>query len=196
MRMIPGGATRRGHHFPPTTPPLLALQNHRSTAAWTHAAARMASSAAVSLNRSSKVSMPGEASDRWLSRVGECSAVHNDKNRHSHRCLSRMGPQLSKQLSRLDTNPIDLLPPASDHRFLRPTSSATGLLARLCPWKDLHLRDSINRFHRGSQLTLHDADSLFAICITVDRSHAEKSSKGGDAEKENNSQRQNDRLRE
>lgn len=55
----------------------------------------MASSASVSLNRSSTVSMPGEASDRWLSRVGECSAVHNDKNRHSHRCLSRMGPQLS-----------------------------------------------------------------------------------------------------
>ena len=72
------------------------------------------------------------------------SAVHFDKNRHSYLGLSRTGPQLSNNFRFLNTHPVDLLPPASDLRLLRPTSSATGLLARLCPWKDLHLLDSIN----------------------------------------------------
>jgi len=46
-----------------------------------------------------------------------------------------------KQLSRLHTHPADSLPPASDLRLLRPTGSATGLVANLYPREDFHLLD-------------------------------------------------------
>ena len=79
-----------------------------------------------------------------------------------------MGPQ-RKQLSRLNTNPVDLLSPASDLHFLQPTGSATGLLAKRCPWKDLHLLDSINQFHRDSRSRIPIVTSLFttATCSSV-----------------------------
>ncbi len=68
------------------------------------------------------------------------------------------------QLSRLDTDPADLLHPVSDVRLLPPAGFATGLVASHCPWKDLHLLDNFNRFHRGRHpripavtgLTRHD----------------------------------------
>jgi len=74
------------------------------------------------------------------------------------------GTTTLEQLSRLNTDPVDSHPPASDLRLLRPTGSATGLVASLCPRKDSHLLDDINWFHRGSQpriptvtdLTRHD----------------------------------------
>jgi hypothetical protein len=65
-----------------------------------------------------------------------------------------------KPLSRLNTDPADLLPSASDLCFLRPTSSATGLVASLCPREDFHLLDDINWFHRGSQPRIPTATDL------------------------------------
>jgi len=59
------------------------------------------------------------------------------------------GTTTFKQLSRLDTDPADLLHPASDVRLLPPAGFATGLVARRCPWKDFHLLDNLNRLHRG-----------------------------------------------
>ena len=78
------------------------------------------------------------------------------------------GTTTFKQLSRLDTDPADLLHPASDVRLLPPAGFATGLVASRCPWKDFHLLDNLNRFHRGSHpriptvtsLTRHDTPSL------------------------------------
>jgi hypothetical protein len=64
------------------------------------------------------------------------------------------------QLSRLDTDPADLLPPASDVCRLAPAGFATGLVASLCPWKDLHLLDNLNRFHRGSHPRIPSVTSL------------------------------------
>src|SRR4029434_3567763 len=61
------------------------------------------------------------------------------------------GTTTFKQLSRLDTDPADLLHPASDVCRLPPAGFATGLVASRCPGEDLHLLDSINRFHRGCQ---------------------------------------------
>jgi hypothetical protein len=49
-----------------------------------------------------------------------------------------------KQLSRLYTDPADLLPPALDLHLLRPTGSATGLVANLYPREDFHLLDDID----------------------------------------------------
>ncbi len=74
------------------------------------------------------------------------------------------------QLSRRHTDPADVLHPASDVRFLPPAGVATGLVARRCPWKDFHLLDNFNRFHRGShpriptvtRLTRHDSALLGA----------------------------------
>ena len=54
------------------------------------------------------------------------------------------GSTTFKQLSRLDTDPADLFHPASDVRLLPPAGFATGLVARLCPWKDFHLLDTFN----------------------------------------------------
>jgi hypothetical protein len=59
------------------------------------------------------------------------------------------GTTTFKQLSRLDTDPADLLHPASDVCLLAPAGFATGLVASRCPWKDFHLLDNLNRFHRG-----------------------------------------------
>ena len=60
------------------------------------------------------------------------------------------GTTTVKQLSRLDTAPAGLLHPASDVCLLAPAGFAPGLVASLCPWKDLHLLENLNRFHRGS----------------------------------------------
>ena len=59
------------------------------------------------------------------------------------------GTTTCKQLSRLHTDPADLLHPVSDVCLRPPAGFATGLVASLCPWEDLHLLDNINRFHRG-----------------------------------------------
>src|SRR5439155_12344725 len=59
------------------------------------------------------------------------------------------GTTTFKQLSRLDTDPADLLHPASDVCRLPPVGFATGLVASRCPWKGFHLLDNLNRFHRG-----------------------------------------------
>ena len=80
------------------------------------------------------------------------------------------GTPTCKQLSRRDTDPADLLHPASDVCLLAPAGFVTGLVARLCPWKDFHLLDNFNRFHRGSHpriptvtsLTRHDTRLLGA----------------------------------
>jgi len=117
---------------------------------------RLSRVTALSLCRRDLVYDPGglrRTSPGWQRRIlrsstMKLSAVHSDENRRSRLGLSHNWDHNDKQLSRLNTNPVDLLPSASDLCFLRPTSSATGLLARLCPWKDLHLLDSINQFHR------------------------------------------------
>ena len=70
------------------------------------------------------------------------------------------GTTTFKQLSRLDTDPADLLHPASDVCLLAPAGFATGLVASLCPWKDLHLLDNLNRFHRGSHPRIPSVTSL------------------------------------
>lgn len=78
------------------------------------------------------------------------------------------GTTTCQQLSRLDTAPADVLHPASDVRLLPPAGCATGLVASRCPWKDFHLLDTLNRFHRGSRpriptvtsLTRHDTPLL------------------------------------
>jgi hypothetical protein len=90
------------------------------------------------------------------------------------------GTTTFKQLSRLDTDPADLLHPASDVRLLPPAGFATGLVASRCPWKDFHLLDNLNRFHRGSHpriptvtsLTRHDTPMLgpYAADAAVQRS--------------------------
>ena len=49
-----------------------------------------------------------------------------------------------KQLSRLHTDPADVLHPVSDVCLRPPAGFATGLVARLCPWEDLHLLDNFN----------------------------------------------------
>ena len=54
------------------------------------------------------------------------------------------GTTTFQQLSRLDTDPADLLHPASDVCLLPPAGFATGPVARLCPWKDFHLLDNFN----------------------------------------------------
>jgi len=54
------------------------------------------------------------------------------------------GTTTFKQLSRLDTDPADLLHPASDVCLLAPAGFATGPVAGLCPWKDFHLLDNCN----------------------------------------------------
>ncbi len=72
------------------------------------------------------------------------------------------------QLSRLNTDPADVLHPAPDVRLLPPAGVATGLVARRCPREDFHLLDNFNRFHRGSHpriptvtsLTRHDSALL------------------------------------
>src|SRR5207237_7059921 len=46
------------------------------------------------------------------------------------------------QLSRLDTDPADLLHPAADVCLLAPAGFATGPVASLCPWKDFPLLDN------------------------------------------------------
>ena len=82
------------------------------------------------------------------------------------------GTTTCKQLSRLDTDPADLLHPASDVCLLPPAGFATGLVASRCPWEDLHLLDNFNRFHRGchpriptvTSLTRHDMPWLGAGC--------------------------------
>src|SRR5207249_3124110 len=74
------------------------------------------------------------------------------------------GTTTFKQLSRLDTDPADLLHPVSDVCLLPPAGFTTGLVASHCPWEDLHLLDNFNRFHRGRHpqipavtgLTRHD----------------------------------------
>ena len=68
------------------------------------------------------------------------SAFALERNRLPHRGLSFRATTF-KQLSRLNTNPADLLPPASDLCFLGPTGSATGLVANLYPREDFHLLD-------------------------------------------------------
>ena len=81
------------------------------------------------------------------------------------------GTTTFKQLSRLDTDPADLLHPASDVRLLPPAGFATGLVASRCPWKDFHLLDNLNRFHRGrhpriptvTSLTRHDTPWLGVV---------------------------------
>jgi len=70
------------------------------------------------------------------------------------------GTTTFKHLSRLDTDPADLLHPASDVCLLAPAGFATGLVASLCPWKDLHLLDNLNRFHRGSHPRIPSVTSL------------------------------------
>src|SRR5262249_38890382 len=70
------------------------------------------------------------------------------------------GTTTFKQLSRLDTDPADFLHPASDVCLLAPAGFATGLVASLCPWKDLHLLDNLNRFHRGSPPPIPSVTSL------------------------------------
>jgi hypothetical protein len=70
------------------------------------------------------------------------------------------GTTTFKQLSRLDTDPADLLHPASDVRLLPPAGFATGLVASRCPWKDFHLLDNLNRFHRGSHPRIPTVTSL------------------------------------
>ena len=70
------------------------------------------------------------------------------------------GSTTCKQLSRLDTDPADLLHPASDGRLLPPAGVATGLVASHCPWEDLHLLDNFNRFHRGSHPRIPAVTSL------------------------------------
>ena len=60
------------------------------------------------------------------------------------------GTTTFKQLSRLDTDPADLLHPVSDVCLLAPACFTTGLVASRCPWKDFHLLDTFNRFHQGS----------------------------------------------
>ena len=70
------------------------------------------------------------------------------------------GTTTFKQLSRLDTDPADLLHPASDVCRLPPAGFATGLVASRCPGEDLHLLDSINRFHRGCQPRIPTVTSL------------------------------------
>ena len=85
------------------------------------------------------------------------------------------GTTTCKQLSRLHTDPADLLHPAPDVCFLSPAGFATGLVARRCPRKDLHLLDNINRFHRGCQpriptvtsFTRHDS-ALFGPALVKD----------------------------
>jgi hypothetical protein len=92
------------------------------------------------------------------------SAFAMESSRHSIPSLIPYGTTTLEQLSRLNTDPVDLHPPASDLCFLGPTGSATGLVASLCPRKDSHLLDNINWFHRGCQpriptvtnLTRHD----------------------------------------
>jgi len=49
------------------------------------------------------------------------------------RCFSLTGPHLSNNFRGSITHPTDLLRPASDLHFFRPTSFATGLVASLCP---------------------------------------------------------------
>lgn len=71
------------------------------------------------------------------------SAFALDRNRRPLLGLS-FRTTTFKQLSRLNTDPADLLSSASDLCLLRPTSSATGLVANLCPREDLHLLDDNN----------------------------------------------------
>ena len=65
-----------------------------------------------------------------------------------------------KQLSRRDTDPADFLHPASDVCLLAPAGCATGRVARLCPWKDFHLLENLNQFHRGSHPRLPTVTGL------------------------------------
>jgi len=71
------------------------------------------------------------------------SAFAMDSSRHSIPSLIPRDHHF-KQLSRLNTAPVDSHPPASDLCFLGPAGSATGLVANLCPRKDFHLLDNIN----------------------------------------------------
>ena len=70
------------------------------------------------------------------------------------------GTTTCKQLSRLDTDPAALLHPASDVCLRPPAGFATGLVASRCPGEDLHLLDSINRFHRGCHPRIPTVTSL------------------------------------
>ena len=95
------------------------------------------------------------------------SAVPTPRIRHPEVVIP-CGTTTFKQLSRLDTDPADLLHPVSDVCLLPPAGFTTGLVASLCPWKDLHLLDNLNWFHRGSHpqiptvtsLTRHDRPML------------------------------------
>ena len=51
----------------------------------------------------------------------------------TRRCFSLTGPRLSNNFRGSMTHPTDLLHPASDLCFRRPTGFATGLVASLCP---------------------------------------------------------------
>ena len=54
------------------------------------------------------------------------------------------GTTTFKHLSRLNTDPADVLHPASDVCLLAPAGFATGPVASLCPWKEVHLLDNCN----------------------------------------------------
>src|SRR6266581_1607984 len=63
-------------------------------------------------------------------------------------------------LSRLDTDPADVLHPASDVCRLAPAGFAPGPVARLCPWKDVHPLDTFHCLHRGGHPRLPTVTSL------------------------------------
>ena len=100
-----------------------------------------------SLDRRDLVYDPGGLRSGWPRRRTDTAFQHVETVRVRVGKEQASSPRLIlsghnfKQLSRLNTNPADLLPPASDLCFLGPTGSATGLVANLYPREDFHLLD-------------------------------------------------------
>ena len=88
-----------------------------------------------------------------------CPQFPHPRSRHPEGVIP-CGTTTFKQLSRLDTDPAVLLHPVSDVCLLPPAGFTTGLVASLCPWKDFHLLDNLNWFHRGSHPQIPTVTSL------------------------------------